>query len=254
MPAWPAVLQPPSASPTSTARTAFATPLVPAPTLSDGFPSVTAVSMGRSARQILARRRATEREWRHYWELKSAQNDAAVAARTGRFPSRLTRDSSITAWVRWRQRRCRCANCGERVSTWDPWAGQVMRCRKCSGRGIPSNAAAVLYVTAHAELQAIKVGIAAAGSRRLATHAANGWAVVQTWDGLTGAQARSIEARILTWWRHDLDLEAPLAAGDMPQTGHTETVGLSDERLVACVEQVCAHVAQLRSPAACLAS
>ena len=132
---------------------------------------------------------------------------------------------------------CRCAACGNSVR---PRLTDVRNghqgcgyCSSASFLGTPAH----LYLIAHVELAAVKVGIARKGSKRVSQWKDRGWETVGIWHFDDGAQVVAIENEILRWWRTDLDAPLAFDREDLsPLGGHTETAPLwavdLDETLV----------------------
>lgn len=92
----------------------------------------------------------------------------------------------------------------------------------------------------HDQLQSGKVGIANAGSGRIAKHIRHGWSLVRTFDQATGRDALRIEQATLRWLREDQQAPIALTPADMPQSGWTETFALhvvTSADVVAQIEQ-----------------
>ncbi|WP_159424640.1 hypothetical protein [Streptomyces sp. TLI_053] len=98
-------------------------------------------------------------------------------------------------------------------------------CESCGAYGIKADDDALVYLIVHRALGAVKIGIAKAGSRRLALHAAQRWEeIIQI--QLIGRDARAVERAVLQKWAR-LGLPYGVSPTDMPHAGYTETVSLS---------------------------
>ncbi len=117
--------------------------------------------------------------------------------------------------------RCR-HTCGREVSPTlsNAKAGRGI-CRYCNS-AFPYDGPAIVYLVADRE--AVKIGIAAAGSSRIATHEALGWVEAWQLSVPTGDDAYALEQAIVTWWRDVLRAPQYYSADRMPQYGATETV------------------------------
>lgn len=88
---------------------------------------------------------------------------------------------------------------------------------------------ALVYLTTHQALRAVKIGITKVGSKRLDQHRARGWTVVKTVK-LPGQRARALEHAVLNRWKN-LALPYGVRPADMPQAGFTETISLREYTL-----------------------
>lgn len=89
------------------------------------------------------------------------------------------------------------------------------------GRGVCKQCPVVfdrMYLVLHPISHAIKVGIASNGGR-VRSHVGRGYQMVEQWQGLKGAQAKSIEQGCIAWWRTQGWLQVAAA----PELGRTET-------------------------------
>jgi len=102
-----------------------------------------------------------------------------------------------------------------------------------------------VYLVVHEPYDAVKVGIAAAGSKRVLTHESERWETSRIWDGVTGDEARQIEREVLRWWRIDLQLPHGVPKDMMPQYGYTETAPLHMLDLDATIARIDGLVAEL---------
>lgn len=132
---------------------------------------------------------------------------------------------------------CTCMLCGlivkPRVTNVRKQHGGCKRCAMLEGGvGFDVWSPAVIYLIAHDELGALKVGITStnATAPRITIHRANGWRVIRVWETGTGQQAVYVESAILRWWRDELRLRPYCREGDMPQGGFTETVDATKVR------------------------
>jgi len=125
--------------------------------------------------------------------------------------------------------RCRCDRCGNEVT---PKYNTIQQgdggCRFCPPAGFRADEPTRLYLMRHDSFQCLKIGITnrSAKNDRVATHTAEGWAIVATWDSDDGDTMLNAEAAVLHWWRATLGAPAALQRVDMPQGGWTETASL----------------------------
>ena len=144
---------------------------------------------------------------------------------------------AVTKWP------CICMSCGRQVQ---PKYNNIQQggggCRYCAHGGYwkdgPSTA--LVYLLVHQALRAYKVGVMREHTPRIDQHRRNGWAVIQTWPGLTPQAAYDAEQAAIALWR---DSGAPdaVAAELMPQGGSSETahIDLVDLALTrAAIERV----------------
>jgi len=140
---------------------------------------------------------------------------------------------------------CECSKCGRRVT---PRYTSVSRgsqgCRYCSSAtlfGMPAR----IYLIAHVELSAVKVGIARRDSNRVANWERRGWQVIGNWVLDDGADATDIEGRVLDAWRSS-NLPIALEPRDVGNLGgHTETAPLwavDLDETIARIEQAIASL------------
>jgi hypothetical protein len=94
-------------------------------------------------------------------------------------------------------------------------------CRYCNST-FPFASEADLYLVTDGT--ALKIGIAAPGSGRIATHRRYGWLHLWSIRFVTGDAAYNMEQAVLRWWRDALALPPAYATSEMPQEGATETV------------------------------
>jgi hypothetical protein len=100
-------------------------------------------------------------------------------------------------------------------------------------------AVALVYLVAHGQLGAVKVGVSDPGGVRIAQHRQTGWQLVAAFR-VAGGVAVAIEADVLGWWRTGLGLPSYLRSDQMPQGGWTETVAAAARiDLAATVAHVC---------------
>ena len=99
-------------------------------------------------------------------------------------------------------------------------------------------AVALVYLVAHGQLGAVKVGVSDPGGARVAQHRRAGWHLVAAFR-VAGGAAVAIEADVLGWWRTGLGLPSYLRSDQMPQGGWTETVASARIDLAATVARLC---------------
>ncbi len=130
---------------------------------------------------------------------------------------------------------CTCATCGARVGARVNTLKRGYRgCKRCAmvetGIGFDVWSPGVIYLIAHDEYGALKIGITSTKTtrERLAVHRLHGWRVIREWVTETGQQAVFAEGEVLRWLREDLGTKPCLLPDDMPQGGWTETVLASE--------------------------
>lgn len=100
-------------------------------------------------------------------------------------------------------------------------------CRRCALVSADSSfdffGPAIFYLIRNKSLGALKIGIAGAQTKRLASHTQRGWEVINSLTTDYGYQVWYAEGKVLAWLRSDLRLETALKDEDMPQGGFTET-------------------------------
>ena len=99
----------------------------------------------------------------------------------------------------------------------------------------------------HSEWAAIKVGIMRENTKRLAHHRAQGWALIEQWDGLEPDSAFVAEQAVLDYWR-ERGIPGAVAGAEMPQGGSSETapvdlVDLAETRRVIALALARAPIA-----------
>ncbi len=116
--------------------------------------------------------------------------------------------------------RSKCRNCGNEVS---PSLATVVRggaCRYCAAPEMGS----ILYLIMHDRLHAYKIG---RGNRsRINEHKRNGWQVLGSWDLRTPHNAISVERRVLSFVRIDMEIPQFLSHEQMKSSGATETFSI----------------------------
>jgi hypothetical protein len=152
-------------------------------------------------------------------------------------------ESYVNAVSKW---KCRCTTCGETVFPTLDGATSGRGCRNCARSGFNPIAPAVVYLLAHEEWHAAKVGITGAEvqEKRLAAHRRNGWTVVGLWDVDYGGHAETVEDQVLDWWRNELAAPQAIIDDRMPQHGKTETASLVDVSLEETATYIWRCVAQ----------
>lgn len=111
-------------------------------------------------------------------------------------------------------------------------------CWHCGGYGIRADDEALVYLMAHSQYDAAKIGICKVGSKRIAHHESVGWTLVSSIH-MPGYEARDVEQRVLDEWKR-LNLPYGVQASRMPYAGYTETVSLGARSL----DEVQADIAQ----------
>lgn len=112
-------------------------------------------------------------------------------------------------------------------------------CRYCNS-SFPFGGRADVYLVSDGT--ALKVGICAPGSARLATHRRYGWQHLWSLQVATGDLAYQLEQSVIRWWRCDLKLEAAYDAAAMPQFGATETVLINQMKPDRVLAFACDHL------------
>jgi len=123
-------------------------------------------------------------------------------------------------------------------------------CQECAKHGFSPASAAVVYFLTHYHLGVYKVGISGKTTTRLADLKRDGWSAVHVEHFSLGADARTVEKAIHSWWRKDLGLPIGVGAEDMTRTGgHTETIdssALPAEVIIARIKSESARVRAVR--------
>jgi len=115
-------------------------------------------------------------------------------------------------------------SCGREISpTYADVAHANGGCKFCATKGIDLTKPAHVYLITNEVLGAHKIGISGEKSKRINVHQREGWQVWNTVLFPTGEIAYSIEQKLLTWMREDLDLPPYLSSDVMPQGGWSET-------------------------------
>lgn len=83
---------------------------------------------------------------------------------------------------------------------------------------------AIVYVVQKGDIHKVGISSTAAKTDRVREHELNGWVLRQQWTVPTYDEARTIELKVLRFWRKQLQLR-PVKI-DMPQGGQTETADL----------------------------
>ncbi|MDV6300889.1 hypothetical protein R3P82_17400 [Dietzia maris] len=111
-------------------------------------------------------------------------------------------------------------------------------CRYCHSK-FPYDGPATLYLVA--DRDAVKIGCAKRGGRRIGDHLRRGWQLAWSIDVPTGDIAYNLEQAVIGWWRDELGLAPAYTSDLMPQFGATETApweGTPPEAVLACVDQL----------------
>jgi hypothetical protein len=121
---------------------------------------------------------------------------------------------------------CRCTTCGKEVS---PRLTSIRQgqgpCLFCGEGGFDGTLPGSVYLLRHDGHGALKVGITNDRIGRLAQHEREGWSLIDLWSFDLGANAEAVENAVLAAWKKH---PHGVAAEDMPQRGHTETVSFDD--------------------------
>ncbi|WP_329583680.1 hypothetical protein [Streptomyces sp. NBC_01361] len=119
---------------------------------------------------------------------------------------------------------CRCLRCDRKIAPrYKSVRGGNGACRHCAAYGLDRSQPAVVYVMAHRQYGAVKVGIASVGSDRITRHQRQGWQLFRSLAAATGDHAWKIEQEVLRRLRQDLGLSHYLTRAHMPKGGWTET-------------------------------
>jgi hypothetical protein len=114
--------------------------------------------------------------------------------------------------------------------------------------GYRLEAAGSLYLVTSEALQAHKVGISNSERRRIGEHETHGWELVQQWRWNDGSIAPAIEYLVLSAFR-ELGYEEAVLPEDMPQSGWTETVCMTDLTVADVVALIETTTASILDPA-----
>ena len=112
-------------------------------------------------------------------------------------------------------------------------SGGCKPCAVAASMGREAAEQSNVYLVAHADLNALKVGIAA-GQSRLQEHQRDGWETVRVWDMRDGAVAYEVEQAVLAGWRA-ADYPPALEAG---WPGYTETVSMAFVSIPGAIRQI----------------
>jgi hypothetical protein len=115
-------------------------------------------------------------------------------------------------------------------------------CRYCNS-AFPYAGEADLYLVTDGF--ALKIGIAAPGSVRIATHRRWGWQHLWSVRVATGDLAYNLEQSVIAWWRDDLGLPAAYPTSAMPQEGATETAEAAAVESAATLKWVLRRLEEL---------
>lgn len=134
--------------------------------------------------------------------------------------------------------RCQCMTCGAEVTPrYTNIKGGSNGCGSCFPRGFDPTLPAVVYLVAHQQLGAAKVGVSREGGYRLKEHLSRGWQVLVQ-ESLPGDRALHVEKEVLSYWRTDLQLPPFLGKQEMPQGGWSETVDLDAVDIVITIVRI----------------
>lgn len=97
-------------------------------------------------------------------------------------------------------------------------------CRSCAPYGFDWDGPAIIYLLAHEELGAHKLGITGVATKRLANFKNDGWQVFRTIPMINGAAAWTVEQRVLTTLTSEGVGTSFLSRVAMPRGGYTETI------------------------------
>lgn len=133
-----------------------------------------------------------------------------------------------------------CAKCGSSCQSSFALVvtGRVAPCATC----LASNSG-VIYLARNEENGVLKIGRSTAKSfrDRSKDHSSRGWQIVHSWNVPSRAVAEAVEAQVLTYVRHHLELEIAVREDAMPQGGYSETFAGKSRR----VDDVMADVTSL---------
>lgn len=102
-----------------------------------------------------------------------------------------------------------------RPRSWRPWIPANQSSENKSG---------FVYLIRHYGLNALKIGVASDGSKRLDEHLSQGWILRASWPFGDLTDAFVAEEAVLDRWRNLYGTPPALARSDMPQGGWTETM------------------------------
>lgn len=110
-------------------------------------------------------------------------------------------------------------------------------CPVCAESGFNPDAPGFLYLIAHREAQALKVGITNVPEGRLATHKRNGYTTLRVLFHPDGRRVRELERDVI----RTLNALGCKPVPDAPKDGRTETVPLSTLDLALTVFKTAVH-------------
>jgi hypothetical protein len=134
---------------------------------------------------------------------------------------------------------CECMNCHAEVTPrWSDVRRGQGGCSNCADYGLNYQKPGYIYLITHTELKAHKIGIANSYKSRkfddrMYQHEKRGWELINKLEYTTVKEASDVETAILKWLRIEVGLPMKLTSKQMPQGGHTETVGSSEIDLSA---------------------
>lgn len=101
------------------------------------------------------------------------------------------------------------------MRSWRPWIPNDQSSENRSG---------FVYLIAHHELGALKIGVASDDSDRLNQHLDHGWVLRASWPFRDFTDAFIVEESVLDRWRNLYGAPPAVHRSGMPQGGWTETV------------------------------
>lgn len=123
-----------------------------------------------------------------------------------------------------------CARCSSscEVSLALVVTGRIVPCTVCSEPNW-----GVVYLARHNESGALKIGRSTSRSfrERARDHTSRGWQIVEMWQVGNRAVAEEVEAQVLSYVRHHLELDVAMPEDVMPQGGYSETFPGSCRRI-----------------------
>lgn len=144
--------------------------------------------------------------------------------------------------------KCICQKCNREVSpTYTAIRVGQGGCKFCANRGFDYVSPAFVYLIENPQLGALKIGIGSLSARvnRVKEHQRLGWELVQQINVGTGDIAYKIEQTFLSWLKLDYRHSPFLSAGEMPQSGYSETFDLdvipriiAKEKLVSIADSI----------------
>lgn len=114
------------------------------------------------------------------------------------------------------------------------------KCIYCSTKGLDLEKPAFIYLISNPILQAHKIGIGGMDTRfnRIGQHTKRDWILFRSMNVKSGELALQIEQEVLDYLFGELGMKPFLAAEQMPQGGHTETIDSTEIDLITLWNKV----------------